>query len=148
MDKSFKHKTPVQIRFKDMDSMGHVNNANYFAYVELARLRYFIEVAGPESDWGTQNGLILARTEIDFRMPMFFGDNVTVYTRCSRIGNKSFDLKWLIVRTNTQPAVNAEEIVAEGLSVLACYDYRRKVSIPVSAERKMQIEQFEGTKFS
>ena len=37
----FKEKTQVQIRFKDIDSMGHVNNANHITYFELARLNYF-----------------------------------------------------------------------------------------------------------
>ena len=42
----FKHKTSIQLRFKDVDMMGHVNNANHFTYLELARVKYFNEVAG------------------------------------------------------------------------------------------------------
>ena len=42
--KNFRHKIPIQIRFKDLDDMGHVNNANHLSYIELARVKYFQEV--------------------------------------------------------------------------------------------------------
>ena len=41
---NFKHKTLIQIRFKDVDMMGHVNNANHLTYFELARVHYFDEI--------------------------------------------------------------------------------------------------------
>ena len=58
----FKQKTPVQIRFKDIDMMGHVNNANFITYFELARLTYFeaLSEVGVKIDWVTE-GVILAK---------------------------------------------------------------------------------------
>ncbi len=49
----FKQKTAIQIRFKDIDMMGHVNNANYITYFELARLTYFdsLKDEGVKIDW-------------------------------------------------------------------------------------------------
>ena len=41
----YKHKTPIQIRFKDIDKLGHVNNANHITYFELARVDYFEALA-------------------------------------------------------------------------------------------------------
>jgi acyl-CoA thioester hydrolase len=121
--------------------MGHVNNATFLSYIELARLKYFDDVIGGGRDWTKQDGLILARIEIDFRMPVFFGDTVAVHTRCSRLGNKSFDLAWKVMR-ELSPST---EIVAEGTAVLACYDYLRKESILIPQERRAAIEAFEGT---
>lgn len=143
---NFKHKTSVQIRFKDVDMMGHVNNANFLTYVEDARLKYFEDVTGKDSDWSHQNGLILGRIEIDYKLPMHYKDVISVHTRCSRIGNKSFELSWIIAR---EPKLNeGKEILAEGIAVLVCYDYKQKKSIEISQERKQQIEKFEGIQIS
>src|ERR1051326_5853842 len=87
---SFRHKTKMEIRFVDVDAFGHVNNANYLTYFEQARVSYFDEVAGWDYDWSRQ-GIILARAEVNYVLPANFRDEVYVYTRCSRIGTKSFD---------------------------------------------------------
>ncbi len=142
---SFKHKISIQVRFKDVDMMGHVNNANYLTYVELARLKYFEEVTGSSSNWNHQDGLILARLEIDYRQPILYEDKIAVYTRCSRIGTKSFDLTWAIIKENTEN--NLPQTMAEGKAVLVCYDYLEKRSVPVPAERIRQIKEYEGLEY-
>ncbi len=57
----FKSKTQIQIRFKDIDKLGHVNNSNHITYFEIARLDYFHELTQDELkiDWKNQ-GIILA----------------------------------------------------------------------------------------
>src|SRR5579862_452703 len=123
----YKHKTPIQIRFKDVDMMGHVNNATYHAYIELARITYFNDVLGSKVDWRKQDGVILARTEIDYKQPIFFDDKICVHTRCSKLGNKSLDLSWVIVRENAAQVglfteeANQQNILARGISVLVAY---------------------------
>jgi acyl-CoA thioester hydrolase len=67
---SRKHKTPVQLRFKDVDALGHVNNANHLSFFELARIHFFDEVIGEEIDWNT-TGMILARATVDYKQPVF-----------------------------------------------------------------------------
>ncbi|TAL63390.1 MAG: acyl-CoA thioesterase, partial [Bacteroidetes bacterium] len=95
--KRFKHKTPIQIRFKDMDTLHHVNNANHITYFELARVKYFDEVVDEEVDWSEQ-GVILAKIAVDYKAPIYFKDKLFVYTRCIRMGNKSFDLAYSLVK--------------------------------------------------
>lgn len=138
--KNFKHKTPIQIRFKDTDMMGHVNNSTYSTYIESARLQYFKDVVSDGTDWSKQEGLILARLEIDFRMPLFFGDEIFVYTRCSRLGTKSFDLDWIIVRLKNA----MEEIAAEGKAVIVCFDYDTNQTVAVSEIRKTKMREFDN----
>jgi acyl-CoA thioester hydrolase len=137
---SFKHKVPIQLRFKDGDIMGHVNNANHLSYIELARIRYFEEVVGSDSKWSKQQGIILAHNSIDYKAPLFIHDKVFVYTRCSKLGTKSIELSWAIVREKP----NGEEIVAQGLSVLVCYDYVEEKSIEVPAQQRERIKTYEG----
>lgn len=137
----FKHKFLIQLRFKDIDKMGHVNNANYLTYIELARVKYFEDVVGTDKKWSQQVGIILARIEIDYKAPVFLHDTIFVYTRCSRIGNKSLTLDWSIVREKQ----NQEEVVAQGIAVLVCYDYAHEKTIPIPEEQRKAIERFENS---
>lgn len=79
----FPHVRRERVRFRDCDSMGHVNNAVYSTYLEEAR----IDVVGSLSEF------ILARVEIDFRAELHAGEEIDVGTRVGRVGTKSFDLE-------------------------------------------------------
>ena len=95
----YKHKTPIQIRFKDLDKLGHVNHANHLTYFELARVDYFNAVSdkGVTIDWENE-GVILAKIEMEYNQPILLEDKVFVYTWVSRMGSKSFDMHCSIVR--------------------------------------------------
>lgn len=132
---NFRHATPMTVRFGDLDAMGHLNNAKYFTYTEQARIEYVRQVCGWDGDWQTL-GMILAKTTMDFKKPVVYGDNVTVYTRCSRLGGKSFDLEYVLVR-------GADEEVARGVSVMVAFDYaiQQTIAVPDSwRERMMAYE--------
>ena len=119
---AFPHVRHERVRFRDCDSMGHVNNAVYSTYLEEAR----IDVVGSLS------AFILARVEIDFRDELRAGEEIEVGTRVGRIGTKSFDLEHEI-RVD-------ERLVAEAKSVLVAYDYELGSSIPLSAELLGRLE--------
>jgi len=137
----FKHKTPIQLRFKDGDIMGHVNNANHLTYIELARIKYFEDVVGSDASWSQQQGIILAHISIDYKQPLYVRDQVFVYTRCSKLGKKSIELSWVIVREKS----SAEEIIAQGIAVLVCYDYTENKPTEIPLEQRNKIEKFEGS---
>lgn len=134
-----KHITPIQIRFKDTDKMGHVNNANHFTYLELARMKYFDDVIKTKIDW-VKTGVILAKIVIDYKQPIFLEDKVIVKSKTTRVGTKSFDIGHQIIRV-----VNGEEIIAaEGLSVIVCFNYEENKTINVPDEWIKKTETFEG----
>ena len=134
----FKHKTPIQIRFKDLDMMGHVNNANHFTYIEIGRAKYFDDVVGDDIDW-QKEGFVLAKSTCDFKIPILYYDKVFVYTKCSRIGNKSFELSYVIIKEE-----NGKEIpLAEASTIQVCFDYVKKTNITVPEKWKTKIEKFE-----
>jgi acyl-CoA thioester hydrolase len=117
-----------QGRFRDLDAMGHVNNAVFLTYMEQARSAFFVE----HDPVGTLEALklILARVEIDFRSPVGFGETVEVEVRGSRVGSKSFDLEYTLR--------SGERIVAEGKSVQVGFDYESGTTIPIpEAWRKL-----------
>src|SRR6187549_590836 len=97
MPEKFKHSMRPEIRFVDVDVFGHVNNAHYLTYFEQARVKYFDDIVGWKYDW-SKKGIILARAEINFVVPVQFRDEVLIRTRCSRLGNKSFDMEYRIVK--------------------------------------------------
>ncbi|MES2591505.1 MAG: thioesterase family protein [Bacteroidota bacterium] len=136
---AFKQKTQVQIRFKDIDMMGHVNNANYITYFELARLTYFeaLKEEGVRIDW-VNEGVILAKIEMEYKQPILLEDKVFVYTWVSRMGSKSFDMACSIVRV-----INGVEVeAAKGLAVIVCFNYKanQTIAIPEIWKAKMVSE--------
>ncbi|CAN5544728.1 thioesterase family protein [soil metagenome] len=135
----FRHKTLIQIRFKDVDSMGHVNNSNHFTYFELARMNYFREVIGEQIDWSKQ-GIILAHMEIDYKIPILLDDEIWVYSKINRFGSKSFEVDYIIVKMQSGSAV----ICATGKSVQVCFNYEINQTIPVPSTWREKAEQFEG----
>ena len=136
----FKHKTALEIRFADIDAFGHVNNALFLTYFEQARVSYFDEVLGWDYDW-SKEGVIVARSEVDYILPVHFRDSITLYTGCSRIGNKSFDISYQALRTDNQ---GNEILVADGVTVMVAFDYVQRKSIEVPALWKDKMEKFEA----
>lgn len=134
-----KHKTSIQIRFKDIDKLGHVNNANHFTYFELARIQYFNDVVGRNIDWDN-DGMILANAKIDYKLPIYLQDQVFVYTYCTNIGTKSFELSYDIVRIARN---GTEEVLATGSTVLVCFDYSKNQTVPVPEDWKQKMKPYE-----
>lgn len=111
-----------RVRFRDLDGMGHVNNAVFLTYMESARIAY-LEALG--SGPNPQLGLILAHAEVDFRSPVALGEEIEVGVRAASIGTKSFELEY---------EVRADgRLAAEGKSVLVGYDYARRASVEIPA---------------
>jgi acyl-CoA thioester hydrolase len=137
---AYRHRTPVQVRFRDVDAFGHVNNAVFFSYVELARIRYLLEVIEPDASFD-RLPLILARVELDYRSPIQFGEDVTVETRVERVGRTSFGM-------GHRMTSGAEgRTVADVQTVLVTYDYANNEPIPVPDEWRQRFAAFEGASF-
>lgn len=135
----FKHKSTIEIRFVDIDAFGHVNNAVFLTYFEQARVSYFDEVLGWDYDW-SKEGVIVARSEVDYVLPVLFRDSIQIFTGCSRIGNKSFDISYQAIKTDEH---GNEILMAAGVTVMVAFDYVQRKSIEVPALWKTKMEKFE-----
>ena len=118
-----------RVRFRDLDPMGHVNNAVFLTYLEQARVAFFSEM-GAATGLEDMN-MIVARVEIDFKAPVRLGQEVEVSVRASRFGTKSFDLDYEL-------RVGGE-LVAVAKSVQVAYDYNRREPVPVPAEWREKL---------
>ena len=144
----FAHRHDVQVRLSDTDAMGHVNNARYLTYVEIARVAYYEQVTGnplPIGAHGAEEGMILAEVRITYRSQAFYGETLTVETRVERIGRTSFGMVHRI--TAPESRYGPARLVAVADSALVSYDYRDDRPIPVPADWRAAIEAFEGRKF-
>ncbi len=137
MTDEFRHRTALGVRFRDIDAFGHVNNAVFFSYVEQARIRYLLDVLATDEPFD-RLPLILARVELDFRAPIFFGDEVTVETRVDRIGRSSIGMSHRML------AGDAGRLVADVDTVLVTYDYERAAPMPVPDDWRALLAAHEG----
>ena len=145
----FAHRHEVEVRLADTDAMGHVNNARYLTYVEIARVAYYERVTGkalPIGVHGAEEGMILAEIRMTYRSPAFYGETVTVETRVERIGGSSFAMAHRISAPESR--YGPARLIAVADSVLVAYDYQEERPIPVPDEWRSAMEAFEGRSFS
>jgi acyl-CoA thioester hydrolase len=130
----FTHTFSQDVAFRDLDGLGHVNNAVYLSYVESARLAYMQEVLGPLE---LEELGIVADVKISFRSPASLGERLEVRHRVSRVGETSlvFDFE---VRAGDG------RLVAEGSTVHVAFDYGVRRPVPVPEEWRSRIESYEA----
>ena len=133
----FRHVTPIAVRFRDIDALGHVNNAVFFTYLETARVEYMDSVV---FDTATRDlskwGLILAHISCDFKKPIFLDQMVEVGTRIAEMRNSS-----LLV----EQRIEADgQLVALAEAVVVRYDYQAGSSVRISDSFRSRVESFEA----
>ncbi len=133
---AFRHWTPVSLRFSDQDSMGHINNVAYAAYVEQARVAFIDTFLRNRGDSGLD--YILASVNIDYRREMHFPGTVDVGTRLLRIGNKSITTGYGLFK-------DAENVATAG-SVNVFFDTKsgKTVAIPDALRKILEEELTKG----
>jgi acyl-CoA thioester hydrolase len=133
---TFRLEVPVNVRFRDLDIFGHVNNAVYFTYCEIARNAYWTKLFGSRRSRTTN--FIIARAELDYRSQTTDEHSILVGIRISSIGRSSFDFHYNILEEGSR------RLIAEGRSVQVIFDYtaNQKTAMPDSV--KDRILAFEG----
>ena len=117
--------TPIQMRFADIDSFGHVNNIAQQSYFDLGKAEFFAELwrLVPEQ---TQVTAMIVSVQNDFLKQILWGDEVSVITSIEAVGTKSL--------TFSQQIVRGEELCSRSRTVMVCYDKEAQESVPVPAE--------------
>ena len=141
----FRFRRSIEVRFADTDAMGHVNNAAYLTYCEIARAAYYEAVTGeplPLGAHGASEGMILAEARITYRTPAFYGEILTIEARVGRIGRSTFTLEFRLTAPDSR--YGRARLVAVSESTQVMYDYTGERPIPVSSELAAAVERFEG----
>jgi len=116
----------LEVRFRDCDPMGHVNNAVYLTYLEQTRFAHWRTLWGlgtPQTPTGMP-GVILARVECDYRRPAKYGDMLDVRLTVAELGRTSFKYEYEIVDAEGRVVVSAK-------SVQVMYDYAAEKPVPI-----------------
>ncbi len=108
------HKTPIQLRFNDIDQMGHVNNAVIMEFFDLGKSEYFTAVGLPPEEG--EFTVMVVRVEVDFHRQILFHDHIHVTTLVDHFGNKSLAVKQQVVDTTTGEACATCRTVMSGYS--------------------------------
>ncbi|MBA2315997.1 MAG: acyl-CoA thioesterase [Chloroflexi bacterium] len=140
----------VEVRFADTDAMGHVNNAAYLTYFEIARAAYYEAATGrplPLGVHGAEEGMILADVRVAFRAPAFYGETLAVETRVTRLGRTSFSMDHRLTAPDSR--WGRARLIAVAESVLVTYDYAagRPVALPddlVAGLRRLEGDALAG----
>jgi acyl-CoA thioester hydrolase len=134
----FRHSTPVQVRFRDIDAFGHVNNAVVSTYVELARVSYLRDVLGVDPV-GPLNRmpLILGMIKVDYLSPILLSDSVRIGSRVDWIGRSSISMSHHL-------AAESGRDLARAASVLVAYDYDQARPMPVPEDWRSVLAAHEG----
>jgi len=141
---TFDFETEVDVRYSDVDTYGHVNNAVYATFVEDARVDYLdavLDADDAESGGLTGMnedgvGIVVANLELEFRTPVGPVDSVTVGVRVPELGRSSFPFEYEIRSDG--------DVAAVGETTMVAYDRGAGEACPVPAAWRDRITQFEG----
>lgn len=135
-EKRYKHRLELQMRFRDIDLFGHVNNNVYFEYFDLGKVKYIEATLGslfnPRAD-----AAVVANINCNFLRPTLPNEPLAVETRTDALGEHSFTLSQRVVNTET------DEVKCEARVVMVCFDTRTGQSKEIPEEWRTRIQSFE-----
>ncbi len=137
----FVFSVPVVVRYGDLDPQWHVNNARYLTFLEHARLAYLMQLGLFDGDNFFDFNLIVADIHITYRAPITLKQEVKVWIRTQKIGNKSLTFNYEIRDEQTG------QVLATAETIMVTYDYRQQKTIAVPAEWRQAISKLEGIQF-
>ena len=133
--RQFRFHISMQVRFRDVDSMNHVNHAVYFSYFEMARCEYWLSLFRLKNL--QEINFIVVHAECDYRDPALYGEWIDVYAAITEIRNSSFVMKY--EAWTRRP----HRLVATGSTIQVLYDYAKNQTKTISPTIRRTIEIFE-----
>ena len=124
-------KIRLRVRFRDVDVIGHVNNAVYFTYMEQARTEYWMHLFNLHEL--SELTFIVAHAECDYKIPARFLDELEVSIRTTSVGNTSFVWDYEIRKIDTR------DLMAKGKTIQVYYDYSQGKSVPVPPDIRSKL---------
>ncbi len=130
----YKFSIPIQPRYADFDMLGHLNNATYLTYFEVARLHYFEDIG-----WSLRHiSNVVAHFDIDFLVPIIPKDKIICSIKTISLGDKSFKMQYEL----TSPDYKIS--YSKGHSVQVCIDKDLGKATTLPDEVRDLISKYEG----
>ena len=131
----FRFSTPIQVRYSDFDMLGHINNATFVTYFEVARLYYFLEIGWTLNDVSN----VVAHLDIDFMTPILPQQEVYCRVRTTSLGSKSFQMNYELY------SKKEDIIFARAHSVQVCFEKKSGKTVAIPEHIHELIKNFENT---
>lgn len=128
----FTNRIPIQIRFSDVDVVGHVNNIIFFAYYDTGKATFMSELLGRTVSWNDVD-TVVANVDCAFIAPILYGENIEVLTTCVDLHDKSFKLLQMIRNKDTQEVKSVCE------TVMVSFDPNTQKSAPLRPEWREKL---------
>lgn len=136
----FNSLVPIQIRFSDIDALGHINNNVYFSYFDLGKITYFENLRTSYVSW-TDGIVVVARIEVDFIVPVFYKEKIVVESKIKKIGTKSA----VFLQQISNPLTKEIKCVAQ--STIVAFNPTTKAAMAIPEIWREGISDFEGVQF-
>ena len=135
---NFRFHFPIQLRWHDLDALGHVNNAVFITYFEVARGHY-MPTACPSWDWH-KHMFLIANVEVHFRKELLLlAKNPTVHMRTAHLGNKSFVLEYILTSEKDGETI----IHCDGKTTQVMIDLQTRKTKPIDDWVRQSLQAFE-----
>jgi acyl-CoA thioester hydrolase len=123
---TFKWWMTMPLRYQDLDTLGHVNNAAMPMFFEQARTEFFEPLLRGKASTGLDT--VIARVVVDYLAEIHYPGCVDIGMTCTRIGNKAFTLAHGVFTKGTGHCVGTGE------AVMLIFDLKARKSIAIPAE--------------
>ena len=133
----FRHRLPLQIRFNDIDLLGHLNNTVYFSFFDTGKAHFFKQILGERMNFRKVE-TVIANVDCAYVAPIYFGEKIEVRTRCSGIHDRSFRIQQIIIESET------EQLKAAAESVMVSFDAEKQTSMPMPDYLREALENQEN----
>ena len=137
----FSNRLPIQIRFSDVDVVGHVNNIVYFAFYDTGKAAFMTELMGRQITWDKVESVV-ANVDCAFIAPIFFGENIEVLTTCTTVHDKSFRLLQMLRN------IDSGEVKSVCETVMVAFNPQTQKAAPLSDEWRHKLSQLINSKFN
>lgn len=134
---TFKATLPVQIRFNDIDALGHINNNIYFSFFDLGKTNYFDVIRPTAVSW-TEGLIVVAHINVDFLSPIYYKESIAVDTKVIRLGDKSGVFLQQIRN------IKNDEVKCRCESTFVTYNADTQSSMHIPGIWREAISQYEG----
>lgn len=134
------HVIDLQIRFNDIDILGHINNSVYLSFFDLGKAEYFVTALGQKMEIG-KVGVAIVNINANFFAPSYFDEPLQVATAIVAMSKHSFTLDQRIFN----PATGVVKCVAR--TVMAGFDPITATSQPIPDDFRRRAEAFEHKQF-
>lgn len=132
------HILPLQIRFNDIDMMGHVNNAVIMEFFDLGKSYYFKAAGLPVTPDEGDFAVMVVHVEVNFLAQIQYHDSIEVQTQVSRFGTKSVEVEQRVVNSHTG------QVAAECKTILSGYSRATRSSAVIPEEVKERVLSYSG----